>query len=299
MYERLEHCPVCNSSDFSNSIICKDYTVSQESFVIVECNRCNFRFTNPRPRAEELDKFYESEDYISHTNSSKSVVDVVYKTVRKFALKGKLKLINKLSKSKDKKLLDVGCGAGVFLNYCAENGWQTNGVEPNGKARAIAKNDSSSLIVEKLSDVEHTNFDTITLWHVLEHIPDLNSTIETLKSLLDSKGRLIVAVPNLESWDAWHYDKHWAAYDVPRHLYHFSQGTMVNLMKQHKLKVEAILPMKLDSFYVSLLSEKYRKHDNEAKGNGYIKAVIKGYKSNRYAKKHNNNYSSLIYIIKK
>lgn len=299
MYERLESCPVCKGINFKNSLICKDYTVSHESFVIVECESCSFKFTNPRPQASELGKFYESIDYISHSSSSNSIINILYKVARRFTLKRKLKLIDKLTVSSPPKLLDFGCGTGGFLQVSANNDWEAYGIEPNENARIVANNNDNCVVVDHLDQLNTDSFDVITLWHVLEHIPDVNSTIGKLKALLKSKGRLVVAVPNNESWDALKYKEQWAAYDVPRHLYHFTQDSIRSLLKNHKLKVEAIVPMKLDSYYVSLLSEKYKKQDGKSKGNIYINSFINGYKSNRYAKKHNNNYSSLIYIIKK
>ena len=299
MYKRLENCPVCNGSEFKNTIICKDYLVSQESFVIVECQKCKFSFTNPRPIESELSRFYNSDEYISHNSSGRNLINSVYKIARHFTLRGKLNLVKKVKNSSSKQILDVGCGTGDFLNLCNRKGWKSYGVEPNDKARTKASIFNKNKVVANISEIDTNNFDIITLWHVLEHIPDLNKTIDNLKEILSSKGKLIVAVPNNSSWDAEHYKQHWAAYDVPRHLYHFTQQSFSLLMKKHKLKIEAIIPMKLDSYYVSLLSEKYQQQDKISKGNIYINSILNGYKSNSYAKKHANNFSSLIYIIKK
>lgn len=298
MYERLSKCPLCEGEGFQNKIICNDYLVSNESFVIVQCENCSFEFTNPRPKPENIGNFYRSESYISHSNKISGFTDIIYKIARYFALKKKLRLINKLSKKGH--VLDYGCGTGAFLNTCKKGGWQTTGIEPDAKAQEIARQTTNIPVYSNLDNLDDkTAFDIITLWHVLEHITDINQVIKQLKQRLTKNGKLIVAVPNNNSYDEQIYKEHWAAYDLPRHLYHFDQKTMKAMMKKHLLKLVKTLPMKLDAYYVSLLSEGHLKKDGKQKANPYLKAIINGYKSNSYAKNNNNNYSSLIYVFQK
>lgn len=292
--EQLEHCPVCQSQTFEDYLTVKDYTVSQEQFKIITCKKCGFNFTNPRPDKDEIVKYYQAESYISHTNTSKGLISKIYQEVRKFTLKGKLNLINSLSPKKGK-ILDVGCGTGMFLNVARQNGWKVNGIEPDAGARAIAeKINQIEIKKEILSAFQNETFDIISLWHVLEHVHQLNETIECLKARLSQDGSLIIAVPNHESKDAEIYQEQWAAYDVPRHLYHFSQRSIKELFAKHGFELKKTLPMKFDSFYVSMLSTKYQ----TGKIN-YIKALMDGLKSNQNAHKQNQNYSSLIYVFKK
>jgi 2-polyprenyl-3-methyl-5-hydroxy-6-metoxy-1,4-benzoquinol methylase len=292
--EQLNNCPVCQSQTFEEYLTIQDYTVSQEQFKIVTCQKCGFRFTNPRPNGEAIGEYYKAESYISHTNTSKGLISKIYQEVRKFTLKGKLNLINRLSPNRGK-LLDVGCGTGMFLNVAKENGWKVNGIEPDAGARAIAEETNQIKIKQEvLSSFENEAFEVITLWHVLEHVHELNATIDWLKDRLSKDGSLIIAVPNHESKDAEIYKEQWAAYDVPRHLYHFSQKSIEQLFANHGFELKETLPMKFDSFYVSMLSTKYQ----TGKIN-YLKAIIDGLKSNLSAEKNNQNYSSLIYVFKK
>lgn len=292
MLETLEKCPLCETSGhFSKFITTKDFTVSKEDFSLVSCDNCSFVFTNPRPQNNELSQYYASANYISHSNKSTNLINGLYKVARKFTLRKKIKLINTLSKKG--KLLDVGCGTGHFLKASKANGWVIFGAEPDPQARKIAAAQTDTTIAAELAQLKETNFDVITLWHVLEHIPDVNNLMRLLKDKLNKNGKLIIAVPNYKSYDAQYYKKYWAAYDVPRHLYHFEQATMKDLAAKHSLSVAQILPMKLDSFYVSLLSESYKGKGPER----YINFLLNGCKSNRYANNNTNNYSSLIYII--
>ena len=293
MYKKITKCPLCSSKDIKNLIICEDHLVSGESFAINVCNSCTFKFTNPRPENELLHKYYQSEHYISHTSKANSLRHVLYKTIRNYTLKNKLKLVNSLSKKGN--ILDVGCGTGEFLKTYSNANWTIQGIEPELKAREKAEKLLGIKLIKSLFDCKNENkYQIITLWHVLEHLPELNKTIEHLKKLLSKQGRLIFALPNVDSYDAKKYKEYWAAYDVPRHLYHFSQISFNKLMKNHNLKIESTKPLKFDSYYVSLLSESYK-----SKYFNYTKSFINGWKSNTYAKKNKNNYSSLIYIVKK
>ena len=292
MYEKLDCCPICNEGTFHNHVIAKDHLVSQESFAIVCCSNCGFKFTNPRPTKNEISNYYQSEEYVSHADKSNTPINLAYKIVRSYTVKSKVSIVKKYSKSRN--ILDFGCGTGNFLNACARQNILCFGLEPDTKAREIAVQNKKLNVISKLSQVpKDIKFDVITLWHVLEHIHDLSATIKQLRTLLTDKGTLIVAVPNAKSWDAQHYKENWAAYDVPRHLYHFEVDTMLKLMTKQKFKKIKIIPQKWDAFYVSLLSEKYIKNPRK-----YIEGIINGFKSNKLASK-NNMYSSLIYIFSK
>ena len=268
----------------------KDYSVSKEIFELYHDETLDILITHPQPSLENLGKYYESEDYISHTDNKRSLFEKLYHFIKSIALKNKLNLINSLQPHKGK-ILDIGAGTGEFLSVAKNDGWQIIGVEPNDKAKAIAKN-KGVLFMEHTGDLESNSFDVISMWHVLEHVPNLDSQIKELKRLLKPTGTLIIAVPNFKSFDAKYYGKFWAAYDVPIHLWHFSKTSIKLLFEKEEMKLEKVLPMKFDSFYVSLLSEKYK----SGKMN-FIKAFFVGLQSNWKAKQ-NFEYSSHIYIIK-
>ena len=288
---KLDRCPVCQSDNISHIITAKDFLVSSEEFQISGCQDCGLRFTNPRPDDDQLASYYDSNEYISHIDEGSTLVSSLYKIARTFTLRRKRKLIEKLSKSK--RLLDVGCGTGHFLNYCHQHGWLISGVEPNEMARKQAEAKTNIIIQEKLSEIVNTSYEVITLWHVLEHLPDLEQTMNQLKSLLAPGGVLIIAVPNFEAYEASVFKEHWAAYDVPRHLYHFNRSAVECLANNHGLKIARIYPMKLDSFYISLLSNK-----NKTNSSKYVNSFVTGLLSNIYALK-SKNYSSLIYQIER
>ncbi len=274
---------------------CIDYTVSNKKFDLIYNTELDMLETYPQPKVEELGLYYQSSDYISHTDAKKSFLDKVYQIVKKYALNTKLKLINSF-KTSEQSLLDIGCGTGDFLVTCKNNGWNVVGVEPNKNARDLAESklnkQSTSTIFSDIEQLTSEKFDVITLWHVLEHVPNLETYILKLKSLLKPNGVLVVAVPNFKSFDALYYKQYWAAFDVPRHLWHFSKTSIQQLFSKQKMNVVKILPMKFDSFYVSLLSEKYK----TSKSN-FIKAFYIGFKSNLKAST-SKEHSSLIYIIK-
>jgi len=267
---------------------CIDYTVTNESYEVMLNETYNMLVTSPVP--ENLEKYYNSETYISHTDSKKTLFDKIYQTVKNYTLKNKLKLINSFN-TEEKTILDVGAGTGDFLKVCKDNNWKTYGVEPSENARENSTKKGIQL-KNDISEFENKKFDVITLWHVLEHVTNLNEYINSLKQLLKENGVLIIAVPNYKSYDAKHYKQFWAAFDTPRHLWHFSKESIQKIFSSINMKVEKILPMKFDSYYVSLLSEKYKNQKSKP-----ISAFLTGLKSNMKAKR-TGEYSSLIYIIK-
>lgn len=270
-------------------LVCKDYTVSHEEYQVMFNKEFDMLVTIPVPK--NISDYYKSEDYISHTDSKKSLFDKVYQAVKNITLKRKLKLINSFN-TKSKKVLDVGAGTGDFLKVCKMNSWEIFGSEPDSGARNIAAKKGVNL-EKDLSKFQNQQFDVITLWHVLEHVENLQEYITTLKSLLTENGRLIIAVPNFKSYDAIKYKEFWAAFDVPRHLWHFSKTSISKLFSYENMKVEKILPMKFDAYYVALLSEKYKHKKSKP-----FSAFINGFKSN-FKAKSTKEYSSLIYVLKK
>ncbi len=268
----------------------KDHSVSKETFELYRDEILDLVFTHPQPDENSLPKYYESDDYISHTDGKRSVFEKAYHFVKGIALKNKLDLINSLQDSKGK-LLDIGSGTGEFLNVAKEDGWEIIGVEPSSKAKAIAIKKGVSFI-DNTNLLEDQSFDVITMWHVLEHVPNIENQIKELKRLLKPNGTILIAVPNFNSFDAKYYGVFWAAYDVPRHLWHFSKTAIKSLFQKQDLELIKVLPMKFDAFYVSLLSEKYK----SGKMN-FIKAFFIGLRSNMKAKQ-NLEYSSHIYVIK-
>lgn len=271
-------------------LTCRDYTVSGKEFDLYWNEEKDILKTFPEPSSTELPSYYKSEDYISHTDSSKSITDKIYQKVKNYMLSFKLKLIENYFSSAN--ILDVGAGTGDFLKAAKDKNWNVSGVEPNSKARSLASKKGIELSAS-LENFENERFDVITLWHVLEHLPDLENKIEKFYSLLQSDGVILIAVPNFKSYDAKYYKKYWAAYDVPRHLWHFSEEGIKRIFKKYGFKFIETKPLLFDSFYVSLLSEKYK-----AGSTNYLNAFARGLLSNLKARK-NNEYSSKIYIFQK
>ncbi len=271
----------------------KDHSVSGEEFQLLYDKELDMLETFPQPKADKLSEYYKSEDYISHTDTKRNLLEFVYHSVREIALKRKLKLINGFN-SESKSLLDIGCGTGDFLEKAKINNWNITGIEPNETAKQIAnsKTNNSVFGVEELNNLKSNNFDVITLWHVLEHLPDLEMHINLLKSLLKQNGTLVIAVPNFNSYDAKYYESCWAAYDVPRHLWHFSKKSISKLFNKVNIELVEIHPMKFDSYYVSLLSEKYK-----SKRMNPFNAFRVGWLSNYHARR-TKEYSSHIYVLK-
>lgn len=267
----------------------KDFLVSGEEFNLMFCEEFDFLKTDPVPAADKLQDYYKSTEYISHTDSKRGIFDFVYAVVKLISIKKKAGYIeSKVSKGS---ILDVGIGTGDFLVELQKRGWDVYGTEPNPDARKKAE--SKGLFpVSDLGKFQNHRFDVITLWHVLEHIPDLFNTVELLAGLLKPGGLLIIAVPNYKSYDAEFYGKYWAAYDVPRHIYHFSKTSIKKIFKSDFI-LEEIKPLVFDSYYVSLLSEKYKTGKKIS-----LKSIFTGWRSNRKAKK-SGEYSSLIYCLKR
>lgn len=286
----IKSCPVCNANIFDSFLKVKDHMITKEVFEIVSCETCGFKFTNPVPEDDKIGDYYKSQDYVSHSSSKKGLINFLYNIVRNKTLKNKLSWIKPYLK--DNKVLDIGSGTGHFLKFLKDNGIDGLGLEPDGDARAYAieKNGVNCKDQTALYDLTTSSFDVVSMWHVLEHVGNLNEDLAVISKLVNDNGALFIAVPNCEAHDASVYGEYWAAYDVPRHLYHFREKDLVTLLAKHEMLLKKVIPMKYDAFYISMLSEKYKK-------GSLLKALWNGWVSNRKAK--HNGYSSQVYVFQK
>ena len=290
MTEILE-CPVCKNKDLQKINQCTDYTVSHETFDLRLCSSCTLVITTPRPDSNKLGDYYKSEEYISHSGKSSGGLGFLYKIARSISLNWKKSLIEKFHQKGS--ILDFGCGTGEFIHCMKQSAWKVNGLEVSDAARKKAEELNDQKISQSLEEIYKESFEVVTAWHVLEHVSDLVSTLNQLKGLLKKNGTIFIAVPNYQSPDGEKYKEYWAGYDVPRHLWHFSKQSMTHLLESAGLKLIDIVPMKLDAYYVSMLSEKYR-NNNVLTTTQLIRGFFSGLSSNLRA--GSNNHSSLIYI---
>ncbi len=283
-------CPACNNSQATTFLEVTDHFLSKEPFTLLKCNGCSLVYTTPRPSLERIGEYYKSEEYVSHSSTKKGLVNSIYNKVRNYTLNQKVKLVKRLVSGRD--LLDVGAGTGHFLKRAQDNGFTVLGLEPDEDARKVAKeqNGVNLQTLDSLYELSPASYDCITMWHVLEHVYNLQEDTRQIASLIKEKGVWIIAVPNHTSFDGNYYGAYWAAYDVPRHLYHFSPATIVPFIEQLGFQLEEQLPMKFDAYYVSMLSEKY-------KGGSLFNALRIGWLSNMRSK--NGKCSSQIYVFRK
>jgi len=295
--KQFSPCPICNKEDISTLLYTKDYSLTGEDFQIIQCSHCTLEYTDPAPSKEDIAPYYNFPSYISHTDSKEGFVNKIYHKVRNLTLTQKTNWVQSLFTGHKGQLLEVGAGTGAFAHSMLKKGWKVTALEPDESSRnkALENYNIQLLPIEKLNDLDSASYEVITLWHVLEHVHDLNEYMKLFHRLLKPNGRLVIAVPNYTSYDAGFYKKHWAAYDVPRHLYHFSPMSMHYLTKKHKMFIVQKLPMWFDSFYVSLLSEKYK----ESGMLGMLRAFFIGCISNLAALRNTDRGSSIIYEIKK
>ena len=288
----LDKCPICVSSKITKYFTCIDYTCSREKFNIVSCETCGFKFTNPRPNDNEIGEYYKSDVYISHTNNKTGFFNLLYQKIRNYTIIKKVDLLKSISKGGVH--LDIGCGTGEFLNACKKSGFKTKGVEPSEIARSKAIDNYGLEISSDISlnQFKEKTIDSVSMWHVLEHVTNLNDTVRNISQILKNSGKIIIAVPNHKSWDCKYYKEYWAAWDVPIHLWHFSEKTITKLFAKHNFKLVQTKPMFFDAFYVALLSEEYKNGNKN-----FLKSFIIGLISNIYSLFVKNSCSSHIYIF--
>ncbi|MBR0176917.1 MAG: class I SAM-dependent methyltransferase [Bacteroidales bacterium] len=288
-----EKCPWCESQKTQNYLWVKDEFLSKEDFLINECHNCGLLFTLPRPSKEKIGEYYKSNEYYSHQENKNGLIPKLYELIKRINLKRKWKMA--ANNMHSGKILDIGCGVGDFLHIMEEKGWETTGIEPSEDAKKIAKKRMKANILapEEIEKLEDESQDLITMWHVLEHVDDLKSEVYHLHRLLKKGGRLVLALPNFQSFDAQYYKQFWAAYDVPRHLNHFCKNSITKIFSNSTLKLTKTDKLIWDAFYISYMSELYQHHNM-----ALIRGAIRGLQSNLKATK-SGEWSSLVYIFQK
>jgi len=291
-----QQCPVCSSRNIQQSLTAEDFTVSHERFEIWQCADCSVRFTQDVPGMDDIGQYYKAEAYISHTDTNKGLVNKLYHYVRSITMKQKKTFVEKATGRKTGTLLDIGAGTGAFAGFMQKSNWDVTGLEPDDVARANAERLHGLQLrpSSELFNLDENHFDAVTMWHVLEHVHDLHGYWKRISRVLKNDGVFIVAVPNYTSYDAQYYGEYWAAWDVPRHLYHFSPKSMDVLARQYGFEVQQHIPMIFDSYYVSMLSEQYKK----GKSRNLI-AFTTGLESNQRAARNAKKYSSVIYVMRR
>ena len=289
-------CPLCSSERISFHLKSNDHLLGREEFDICKCQECGFIFTNGYPDEKSIAGYYESDDYISHNDRAKGFLNQIFLVARNFMLHRKKRVVENTTGIKNGKILDIGCGTGYFAGTMKKAGWDVTGIEPNRKAMEFGKEHFALRIIgpEKISELPSASFDCITMWHVLEHFHDPFNYVAEIKRLLKAGGVCICALPNCSSFDAQHYGEEWAAYDVPRHLWHFTPGTFSLFAGKTELQITGIKSLPLDVFYISILSEK-----NKGSDFYFIKGLINGTWFALRSLFSKNKSSSLIYILKK
>jgi 2-polyprenyl-3-methyl-5-hydroxy-6-metoxy-1,4-benzoquinol methylase len=277
-------------------LLCSDHSVSAKIFPISRCNSCGFLFTQDYPEITEIDKYYESPDYISHSDTSEGIINKIYHLIRRVMLLRKRNIIQKLTGLQKGALLDVGSGTGHFASLMKESGWDVKGIEINEKARNFSTRTFGLEVItpDNIASLQAGSFDCATMWHVLEHFYDPQKYITDVMTLLRPGGICLVALPNCSSLDAQHYGKFWAAYDVPRHLWHFNPHSFSLFVEKSRLSIECQLILPFDVFYISALSEKY-------KGSRwpFLKGIAWGKWFASLTLFNRNKSSSVIYVIRK
>lgn len=289
-------CPVCGGMELPPFLSCKDFLATKETFEIMKCQSCGFAFTQNFPSEKVIGRYYDAPEYVSHSDTQKGIINTLYHWARKIALKSKAKTVEKYASKKSGTLLDIGAGTGYFMNKMREKKWIVTGVEKSDSARQYAKQkfNIDCQNSEYLYQISHKTKDVITMWHVLEHLEHLNTVLEHLQGILKDDGTLVIALPNKDSLDAAYYKEYWAAYDVPRHLWHFSPADFNALIDRHHFELVETKPMYFDAFYISMLSEK-----NKGTSLGSIVGLMRGGIFFLKSLGNKERCSSLIYILKK
>jgi len=289
-------CLVCGNDRLTQLFTAKDHLVSGETFVIRKCDACGFGFTADPPAEREIGRYYQSEEYISHSDKKQNLTELIYHLARNFMLRRKHRLVSEVTQKDSGTLLDIGSGTGYFASYMQNKGWKVTGIELNDQARnySVTGLGITAIPPAEALNIPDKSTDCITFWHVIEHLYDPGMWMSEVKRILKDDGRCIIALPNLNSADAEWFGGQWAALDVPRHLWHFLPPSLIRLVEKYGFNCEKTRSLPLDIFYISALS--YKNHGRRL---SLLRGILTGVFLTAVSLFRKNRASSLIYVISK
>ena len=224
------------------------------NFQLVRCRRCGLIYLNPRPGPDEIARYYPS-DYIAYYRAIEDVPSFLRRLDRRYGLHKRCREVIRRA-GRPGHLLDVGCATGVFLDGMRQRGWTVTGVEVNAKAAQYARERLGlEVFVGELEEAGYpdASFDVISLWDVLEHVPDPRRTIEEIARILRPEGLLVLSLPNPDCLEAGLFGPYWAGWDVPRHLYIFSPSVLERLLAETGFQIQEVNSF-TGRYYVLVLS---------------------------------------------
>ena len=231
-------CNLCGSDRFEPHLVRGDLNLYLPGeFQLVRCNNCELIYQNPRPLAADLMTMYPQE-YDQYQDATKREHSRILQLDRLYGLRKRSKAV--MRHIERGRLLDVGCATGEFLNAIRDKGWEVVGVEPSPLASRWARENldldvkTGTLETVALPD---ESFDVVTMWNVIEHVPDPHAVLSKAYRLLRSNGLLVLTTPNFDSVDVKIFGRYWIGYELPRHFYVFSRRTLLEVVEKAGFRV--------------------------------------------------------------
>lgn len=243
------HCPLCGHVDADCIQEAQDPTPAEGDglwFAVVQCRHCSLRYTNPRPDAACIGRFYPG-DYKPHRRPRKMDADRPSSWLGRLSGRSVERRGELPWEGPPGRLLDFGCGGGSFLKRMADRGWQVTGLDAAvGAVREVQESLGLTALVGSLphEDLAPASFEVVTMWHSLEHVHDPLAILAEAFRLLTPGGKLIVACPNIDSWPFRWFGPAWFGLDLPRHLVHFTPKTLTDAMESSGFRVESVRPIR-------------------------------------------------------
>lgn len=295
-YKDLKLCPLCGASGQIPYAQCKDFTISNESFYLLKCPSCNIVYTLDPPSESDTKRYDKLDLKLRLGDSPRGLTGRLYYHIRNLMLIRKAHIVEKQAYRTSGSLLNYGAKTGYFSSRMERRGWEVTSVEKYLEERLFSLEMFHHRMID-LSEMESLHsetFDVITLWHVFEHSYHPGELLDRFHELLRPGGILIMSCPNINSIDAKYYGPYWAAYDVPRHLWHFEPGSICNLALKHGFTLMHRERLPFDSFYISILSEQHLGHKQ-----AFIRGMMKGFHSWLLSSSRRDLSSSLVYVFRK
>ena len=296
IYQDFNSCPLCGAYGQTPYADCTDFTVSRESYILMRCPECGMVYTSNPPKECDTSKYDKLDLKLKLGDSPAGLIHKLYYYIRLRMLSRKAHIVESQSYRTGGSLLNYGAKTGYFSHKMERRGWKVTSIEKYHEERLF----SLEMFHHRMFDVPEMDrlhpetFDVITLWHVFEHCYDPNGLLDKFYKLLRPTGILIMACPNIRSTDAMHYGPYWAAYDVPRHLWHFNTTSLSELAHKHGFTLMHRERMPFDCFYISILSEKHKRHKM-----AFLRGILYGFHCWLVSLAHPDSSSSMVYVFRK